>query len=183
MKLIVGDKEEQDMPRQKKTAAKQVETKKKKPSTTKNKRSKSKYAALDPSLNLKTRTDLIDYDYVGKLSDKEKAWLNKFTQEYVNAGNLSKENRPLHRTKALKKDCYDRNNARNRCQYTRQKASIGNKYLEEYKNELFNDPTEDMETQIDMTSSSYYEEYVKLRDISEISERSNKQLRKQRKQS
>jgi hypothetical protein len=170
------------MQKQKKTIQNPT-IKKKKPSTPKNKRSRSKYAALDPSLNLKTRTDLIDYDYVNKLTDKEKAWLNKFTQEYVNAGNLTKENKPLHKSKELRKDCYDRNNARNRCQYTRQKASIGNKYLEEYKTVLFEDPTEDMDTMIDMSSTTYYDEYNKLKETTETNVKSNKRLRKQRKQS
>lgn len=144
-------------------------------------RSKVKYAALDPAFNLKTRTDLIDYDYINKLSEREKKWLNKFTQEYVNAGKLNKKDRPLHKTKELKKDCYDRNNARNRCQYTRQKASIGNKYLEEYKNQLFDDPTDEMNLQIDINSPDYYEDYTKLREIIERNEKSNKQLPKQKK--
>jgi hypothetical protein len=91
----------------------------------KTKRSRIKYSALDPTVNLKTRYELIaDYDYLDKLSEQEKAWLNKFTKEYVNADLDSKKaSRNLHRTKELKKDCYDRNNARNRCIWTKCKAS------------------------------------------------------------
>lgn len=97
------------------------------------KRSKAKYPALKPELNLKTRHELIaDYDYVKQLSPKEKEWLNKFTKEYVNAEiNTKQPRKNLHRNKALKKDCYDRNNARNRCIYTRSKASWNLKFFED----------------------------------------------------
>ncbi len=104
---------------QKKTATKSLNPSiKKKSSTTrkKSRRGRTKYPALDPGLNLKTRTDLIDYDYVDKLSPEEKKWLNKFTEEYVNASvDPKKLKKNLHNTEKLKKDCYDRNNARNRC--------------------------------------------------------------------
>lgn len=91
----------------------------------KTKRSRIKYSALDPAVNLKTRYELIaDYDYLDKLSDKDKAWLNKFTKEYVNADlDTKRPGKNLHRNKELRKDCYDRNNARNRCVWTKCKAS------------------------------------------------------------
>lgn len=90
----------------------------------KNKRARTKYPALKPELNLKSRYELIDYDYIDKLSDSNKAWLNKFTEEYVNAS-LDSENleNNFHSTTELKKDCYRRNNARNRDILTRAKAS------------------------------------------------------------
>mgnify|MGYP003345048021 CR=1 FL=1 len=90
----------------------------------KNKRAKTKYPALKPELNLKSRYELIDYDYVHKLSEEEKKWLNKFTEEYVNASlNTEDLNSNLHNTTDLKRDCYRRNNARNRDILTRAKAS------------------------------------------------------------
>lgn len=63
----------------------------------KNKRSEAKNPALDKTYNLKTRTDLYDFDYVNgyhdeetgittrPLDDKEKKFLNDFVEEYINA--------------------------------------------------------------------------------------------------
>jgi hypothetical protein len=87
-----------------------------------NKRNSTKHSALIPHLNLKTRFELVDYDYINKLSPKEKEWLNNFTEEYVHA-NMKHAGKKLHTTKRLKKDCYDRNNSRNRCILTRNKAA------------------------------------------------------------
>lgn len=100
------------------------------------KRSKEQYPALKPELNLKSRFELIQVDYIHKLNDKEKAWLNKFNEEYVN-DNVDRKNlkNNLHNTPALKKDCDDRNNARNRDILSRGKASGTMNYLEDLKRE------------------------------------------------
>jgi hypothetical protein len=74
----------------------------------------------------------LDYDYLSKLSEEELLWLNKFTEEYVNASfDTSKPRNNLHRTKSARKDCYDRNNARNRDVLTRQRAQNKTVYLED----------------------------------------------------
>jgi hypothetical protein len=85
----------------------------------KSKRSQSKYPALEKRLNLRRRNHLIDYDYLGKLSEKELEWLNKFTEEYVGA-KFDTENprRNLHKKKEQRSECYRRNNARNKDLYT-----------------------------------------------------------------
>lgn len=88
----------------------------------KNKRNSTKYPALKPELNLKTRYDLIDYDYLDQLSEKEKDWLNRFTEEYTNA-NFDHKGRKIQKNKEQMKDSYDRNNSRNRDILTRVKAS------------------------------------------------------------
>ena len=100
----------------------------------KNRRNLAKYPALDPSLNLKSRTELLDYDYLNKLDEKELEWLNKFTEEYVHANlDTEKPRSNLHNTKAMRKDCYDRNNARNRDVLVKQKAQNKNIYLDDIK--------------------------------------------------
>jgi len=93
----------------------------------KTKRSSTKYPALNKSLNLKIRSELIDFDYVDKLSEEEKAWLNKFSEEYTNAsfkknkdGSFSRKN--LHKG-SLRNDCYNRNNWRNNDVYGVSKAN------------------------------------------------------------
>lgn len=106
----------------------------------KSKRELAEYPALDPSLNLKTRTELLDYDYLHKLNAEELKWLNKFTEEYVNASiNTVNPRKNLHKSKALKKDCYDRNNARNRDVLTRQKAFNKTFYLDDIAKKGYDD--------------------------------------------
>lgn len=76
----------------------------------------------------------MDYDYLHKLSEEELAWLNKFTEEYVHANlDTTKPRSNLHRTKKLRKECYDRNNARNRDVLVKQKAQNKSLYLEDIK--------------------------------------------------
>lgn len=115
----------------------------------KTKRGKTKFPNLHPELNLKTRYELIDYDYIDKLSTKEKKWLDKFTKEYTSAAldteDLSKN---LHNTVALKKDCQDRNNSRNRCILTRAKASGYCASIDEMKEKKQKIKTESPEDQL-----------------------------------
>jgi len=86
-------------------------------------RSKQKYPDLDPKYNLKTRTDLLDQDYLHKLSDKELEWLNKFNKEEISASFNPNPRKNLNKSKASRKRCYDGNNARNRDILTREKAT------------------------------------------------------------
>lgn len=88
----------------------------------KTKRSEEKYPALKPELNLKTRYDLIDYDYIDQLSDKEKDWLNRFTEEYTHA-KYDHEGPRIQKKKKDRLDSYNRNNSRNRDILTKSKAS------------------------------------------------------------
>ena len=89
---------------------------------------------------MKSRSDLLDQDYMDKLSPKEKKWLNKFNKEYVSASMDENPKKNLHKTKKLRKECYDANNARNRCELTRAKASNQlNDYEELYETSSNND--------------------------------------------
>lgn len=116
----------------------------------KTKRDSIKYKNLDKSVNLKTRQDLIDYDYLDKLNEKELAWLDKFTGEYAGAS-LDTENprRNLHKSKKLRKDCYDRNNARNRDVLTRSNAMKRTKTLEDIKKNTI-EVEENLNNKVDM---------------------------------
>jgi len=96
----------------------------------KNRRNSSKYPALDPELNLKSRYELLDYDYLDKLKPEELDYLNRFTEEYSIA-KLDHKGKKIHKKKEHKKDCYDRNNSRNRCILSRQKSAGLLGYLEE----------------------------------------------------
>jgi len=74
----------------------------------------SSFPALRKNLNLISRRDELDYDYLDKLSPKELDFLNRFTEEYVHA-NLKHSGTKLHVTPEDRKICTDRNNSRNRC--------------------------------------------------------------------
>lgn len=90
---------------------------------TKNKRSSYYYPALVPNVNLKTRQEAINdvRSYFDKLSPEEKEWMNSFMEEENNA-NFNHKGPKLNTTKEEKKKIYNRNNARNRCIFTREKA-------------------------------------------------------------
>lgn len=80
----------------------------------------------------------MDEDYLHKLSDKEKDWLSRFNEEYIGA-NFDHEGPRIHPKKyknktvkatgrkrkvdIMKKDCGDRNNARNRDSYSVTKSN------------------------------------------------------------
>lgn len=78
----------------------------------KNKRNQTKYPALDKTYNLRTRSELYDYDYINgyhdeetgvsirPLNEKEKEFLNKFTEEFVNA-EFKKSKRRVQRKKRV----------------------------------------------------------------------------------
>lgn len=103
----------------------------KKPST---RRDREEYPALNPATNLRTRTELIDYDYLDKLDEKQLQWLNDFTEEEIIAAvdKNPRKNR-FNKTRKKVKECYQRNNARNRDVVSRQKAGKVLKYLDDIK--------------------------------------------------
>lgn len=83
-------------------------------------------------MNLKIRQEHIDCDYIDKLDNKEKAWLDKFNNEYVNASFNSKNpKKNLHKSKKLRKSCYDANNSRNRDILSRAQAQGKSMYLDD----------------------------------------------------
>jgi hypothetical protein len=121
----------------------------------KTKRDKVKYKALDPELNLKTRYEEIAdvATYAKKIPDREievtladgtvkkmnpKEWLNSFMEETVCA-NFNHKGDRIIKDKEGELECYRRNNQRNRCVYTKQKAQGDHNmdYLEDMKKKEF----------------------------------------------
>lgn len=96
------------------------------------KRELDKYPALNPRLNAKTRFEILDMDYLKTLDDSQLQYLNQFMAEYVSGafkkdanGEYSSEN--MNKTVLERRDCYTRNNIRNRCGLTISNAT-GNTY-------------------------------------------------------
>lgn len=81
--------------------------------TKKTKRDKVKYPGLVKAVNSRFRREYMDQDYIDKLTDKEKQWLSNFNEEYL-SGNFNHPGKKFHKTKKEKRECYSRNNARNR---------------------------------------------------------------------
>lgn len=75
-------------------------------------RRKSKYPGLEKKYTLKIRQDLIDQDYIDKLSEEEKRFLSDFNEEWTGA-NFNHEGKILHDTEDLKKQCRRKNYQRN----------------------------------------------------------------------
>lgn len=106
--------------------------------TVKSKRSRTKYPGLVKEVNLKIRQEHIDQDYIHKLSESEKQWLNNFNEEYVSA-NFTHPGKRIHPKKVktrvvkstgekkkvdlYKQECEHRNNHRNNDVYAVAKAN------------------------------------------------------------
>lgn len=131
----------------------------------KSRRSNAKYPALEKKLNLKTRQDAMEIDYLHKLNDEEKAWLNKFNAEFVGADFRHEE--PLHTTPELKQDCELINNARNRDVFSRKRATGELKSFEE----LNDDPTVHMETvETEKQKSRRLRRLLRLKKLKDLKE-------------
>lgn len=104
---------------------------KKEPSKKKNKRSSFLYPAVEPRVNLKTRQEEIEdvKSYFHKLTPEEKEWMNAFMEEENNA-NFNHSGPKLNKSREDKKRIYNKNNARNRCIFTREKAQDKLSYVE-----------------------------------------------------
>jgi hypothetical protein len=100
------------------------------------KRNKQKYPNLNPRVNHRVKQELIaDIDYLNKLNDEEKEWLNKFLGEEL-SGNFKNDGTDFNTSKEDRKRIYDATNARNRCQFTLIKAKVANTHLLNYEDRL-----------------------------------------------
>lgn len=100
---------------------KELASTKSKPAS-KKKRDGRKYPGFDKGVNSRTRWEYLDQDYIDKLSPKDKKYLSDFMCEWM-SGNFQHEGKKLHKTGQEKRDCYNRNNARNRDVYAIKKAT------------------------------------------------------------
>lgn len=125
----------------------------------KTKRSRTKYPNLYPELNLKTRFEEISdiNSYIGKLNDEEKAWMNKFVGESINASFSKDNSENLHKKKSQRLQAYSRNNARNRDILTKAKAMGDAVYLEDLKIKDVKSKVSTEDTLIDELDSKYGE--------------------------
>lgn len=78
---------------------------------------------MNPRVNLKTRVELADFDYLNQLNPTELRFLNTFCEGWNNADFRDKRTKDMFKTDKERKECYSNNNSRNRCIYTRAKAS------------------------------------------------------------
>ncbi len=90
----------------------------------KTKRSKQKYPALVKKFNSRVRQEYLDFDYLDQLTDEQKEWLNKFTEEELNAS-FKNDETDFNQDKEEKRKIYNKNNARNRCLYGQVKNKVG----------------------------------------------------------
>lgn len=100
------------------------------------KKRRGRWDNLIKKKNLKLRQDYMDVHFLNgvesvtgegqglrPLTEEEKDWLNEFYGEYYNASvNHKSYDEQMHDTQEMVKDCYDRNNARNRCLLNKGKA-------------------------------------------------------------
>jgi hypothetical protein len=88
---------------------------KKKTTAKGSKRRNTPFPGLDKKCHPRSRWEMLDYDYINKLSDEDKAMLSKFTDEYYGATLANKDDwhgrkKDFHRLKKDRKACQDRNN-------------------------------------------------------------------------
>lgn len=79
----------------------------------KTRRSAVKYPGLDKTYTTRKRREYLDQDYIDKLSEEEKDWLNRFNEEYVNA-NMNHKGEKFHTSEEDVKKIWGLNNAKNR---------------------------------------------------------------------
>jgi hypothetical protein len=85
-------------------------------------RKEVKYPALNPAYNLKSRSHLIDFDYLDRLTPQELQFLNDFMEGYANADFRTPSVGKMFKDVKARRKIYRENNARNRCFYTRAAA-------------------------------------------------------------
>lgn len=65
------------------------------------KKKRNKLDGINRNKNLKSRWDLIDHDYLNKLTEEEREWLSKFNEETVSGTFDKTKNGNYSKTKNL----------------------------------------------------------------------------------
>lgn len=86
------------------------------------KRDTKRFKGLEKSLFSRVKQEYFDYDYIEQLGDDEKQWLSNFINEYLGA-NLNSDGKKFHKSKEMRKDVFDKNNARQRDIYSIMRAT------------------------------------------------------------
>lgn len=95
-------------------------------------------------MNLKSRYEEIEEiaSYASELPDEAKEWLNSFVAEYVCA-DFKHGGEIVNTTKEDRRECWSKNNSRNRCAHTKEKACGSLNYIEDMSTRELADNLED----------------------------------------
>ncbi len=131
----------------------------------KTRRNQQKYPGLNPRLTTRIRQEFHDFDYIEKLSDNDKSFLNKFIEEELNT-KFKNDGTDFNQTKEDRKKIYDRNNHANRdvLGILKNKANrSNNKRLVNYDNVVG-----DLESNSDLNPmhlENAYAEFIEFKEI------------------
>ena len=106
------------------------------------KRANVKYPGLSKGVNGKFRQEQIeDLDYLDKLTDAEKEWMNRFMEEF-NGANFNHPGKKLHKTVKERRELYTKNNARQRDIFNHKKNTgllVSEEYVKEKDDTVSNE--------------------------------------------
>lgn len=136
----------------------------------KSRRKTAKNPALQKQYTPRVRQEYLDYDYLDQLNEEELAWLNKFTEEYLNAS-FKRDDTDIQLYEKYGKDSNDRNNSRNRDLYGNLKNKdnkFQNKKLLNYDN-IISDIENDMSRELDPSYiENTYVEFLEQKQLDVI---------------
>jgi hypothetical protein len=112
-------------------------------------RAEERYAALNVRRQVGNRQELLDMDYIDKLSPEEKDFLNRALEEII-ITNFAHKGEKLIKSKTKRRELYRENNARNTDLYANQKAqnklssltSLENSSKNKNSNKIYSSPSD-----------------------------------------
>lgn len=144
------------------------------------KRDLIKYPSLNPRMNAKTRHDLLDADYLHKLSEDELEWYARFTAEWV-SGAFEKDKKTddytennLHSNIDQKRELWRANNARNRCTFTINKATNHLVSYEDFVDKIEEIQSETADNSFDDLMQKYLDNEEPIKKVSSVKKKSKR---------